>query len=70
VAVFLPDFLCHYYEAGRGPFANLSDLPPQEAEQVLERIRQAGGVFASRRQADYLQIRSQLEQRVRQLFIQ
>jgi hypothetical protein len=64
----LPDYLAHYYEASRGPLLNLSDLPPQQAEQVLDGIRRAGDVFASRRADDYLQVRRGLEEQVRALF--
>jgi hypothetical protein len=65
----IPDFLAHYYDAGRGPFRSLSTLEPDDAEQVLERIRQAGSGFASKRAADYLAIRRELEQRIRVLFV-
>ncbi len=64
-----PDFLCHYYEAEKGPFLNLSDFAPAEAEQVLDQIRQRGDIFASKRSPDYLTIRRELETKVRQLFI-
>lgn len=64
----LPDFLCHYYEAADGPFRNLSDLPAQEAEMVLERIRRASDRFASQRTDDYLAVRRGLEEHVRVLF--
>jgi len=65
----LPDFLSHYYEAARGPFANLSHLLPEEAERILADIRQAGNVFASQRPSGYLTIRRELEQLVRQRFM-
>ena len=65
-----PDYLSHYYEAAIGPFVNLSDLPPDEAEVHLNRIRQVAQTFASQRSADYLTIRRQLEDEVRGLFIQ
>jgi len=65
----IPDFLSHYYEASQGPFRNLSDLPPDEAEVILEKIRQKGDVFASKRAEDYLDIRRGLEGKVRELFI-
>jgi hypothetical protein len=62
----LPDFLSHYYEANRssthaaaGPFRNLSDLPPEEAEAIQEQIRRDGNRFASRRAVDYLAMRYQ-----------
>lgn len=64
-----PDFLTHYYEAARGPFLNLSDLPADEAEAVLAALRQRGDGFASRRAADYVRVRRALEERVRQMFI-
>jgi len=65
-----PDFLSHYYEAQQGPFRNLSHLPHDEAEGLLARIRQSGMTFASRRMGDYLEIRRDLEDRVRGLFIE
>ncbi len=65
----LPDFLSHYYEAANGPFRNLSDLPPDEAERLQASLRTAGNVFASKRADDYLTIRRDLETRVREAFI-
>jgi hypothetical protein len=64
----IPNFLAHYYDAVTGPFVNLSDLPAEEAEIILERIRREGQIFASRRALDYLAIRRELEGRVRHLF--
>jgi hypothetical protein len=63
-----PLLLYHYYERCRGPFVNLSDLPPDEAEQVLDSIRRAGRTFAGKRAPDYLTVRRDLEARVRVLF--
>jgi hypothetical protein len=40
-----------------------------DAERVLEAIRRAGTIFASKRAPDYLVIRRELEQRIRGLFI-
>lgn len=65
----IPDFLYHYYEAADGPFRNLSDLPVEEAQRQLQRIRIAGDRFASQRKNDYLSVRWELESRVRALFI-
>ncbi|MHB0858127.1 MAG: hypothetical protein ACYC5M_11230 [Anaerolineae bacterium] len=65
----VPDTLCHYYEAARGPFRSLSDLPLDEAERVQAGLRQTGVTFASRRAADYLSVRRALEERVRRAFI-
>ena len=67
--VACPDVLCHYYESSKGPFLNLSDLPVDEAEEILDRIRWGGQVFASKRSDDYLTIRTQLEARVGELFV-
>jgi hypothetical protein len=60
--------LHHYYERDLGPFQNLSDLPDEEAEAVMRRLRERGDVFASRRSADYLRVRRGLEERARELF--
>jgi hypothetical protein len=65
-----PDFLSHYYEFTKGPFLSLCNLPLDEAEMLLEKIRQEGGVFASERASDYLEIRRRLEDQVRELFIE
>ncbi len=66
----LPDFLSHYYEGSDGPFRNLSDLPSTEAEIILQQIRSGENHrFARKRQADYLSVRRDLEDCVRQLFI-
>jgi hypothetical protein len=64
-----PSFLSHYYEFSKGPFLNLSNLPSGQAEAILEKIRQEGLVFASKRAGDYLEIRRELEEKVRKLFI-
>lgn len=65
----VPDFLSHYYENSQGPFRNLSMLPQAQAEQRLQDIRELGNLFASQRPADYLQVRRELENRVRELFV-
>jgi hypothetical protein len=67
--VTVPDHLSHYYEFVGGPFLNLSDLPYDEAARLMTKIRQADNVFASKRDNDYLKIRRNLEERVRELFI-
>lgn len=65
----VPDFLTHYYSAARGPFTNLSDLPPAQAEAIQEQLRREGRGFAGRRAPDYLTVRRGLEQRIRDLFV-
>jgi hypothetical protein len=64
----IPDFLTHYYEKSAGPFSNLSMLPLEQAEQILEEIRRNGNRFASQRANDYLQKRFVLEDKIRALF--
>ena len=64
-----PDFLCHYYEAEKGPFLSLSNFALAEAEQVLDQVRRQGEIFASKRSPDYLTIGRELETKVRRLFI-
>lgn len=63
------DFLCHYFDESVGPFRNLSDLEPEEAERILNEIRVQKKGFASKRSIDYLTIRRSLELRARELFI-
>jgi hypothetical protein len=65
----VPKVLSHYYEKANGPFRNLSDLPREQAEEIMVAIRKMGNSFASKRTSDYLAIREELEARVRQLFI-
>lgn len=63
------DYLYHYYEKSRGPFANLSDLSEAQADEVLESIRKQNDVMASRRDQGYLVRRRELEGLARELFI-
>src|SRR5688572_17468978 len=63
------NFLYHYFDESTGPFRNLSDLEPEEAERVLDDIRIKKKGFASKRSKDYLTIRRGLELKARELFI-
>jgi hypothetical protein len=65
----LPPYLCHYFETRIGPFVNLSDLPLEKSERILNLIRRKGTTFASQRAQDYLQVRRQLEDTIRAAFI-
>jgi hypothetical protein len=62
-------YLYHYYDNSTGPFLNLSDLSPEEAESVQGKIVQSGKGFAAGRNEQYLSRRRELEQIVRHLFI-
>ena len=66
--VSMPDFLSHYYESAAGPFSNLSMLPLEQAEEIMEEIRRAGNRFASQRPSDYLKKRRGLEMKIRKRF--
>jgi hypothetical protein len=63
------DYLYHYYEKAIGPFRNLSDLPAEEAAEILDSIRQTKEVMAGRREAGYMERRYELEQLARAMFI-
>lgn len=62
--------LFHYFEADTGPFKNLSALTFSEAQRIMKALREEKAIFASRRSEDYLQIRLELEEKARNLFIQ
>lgn len=61
--------LYHYYEKERGPFDNLSNLSLEEAEHILEKLRNDKQLFASKRDSNYMKRRFQYEEIVRDLFI-
>jgi hypothetical protein len=61
--------LYHYYDESTGPFRNLSDLEPSEAEQVLADMKQNGKWFAGQRSEDYMAIRRELEAKARRMFM-
>ena len=59
----------HYYEKEKGPFVNLSDLDAENADKVMDEIRERGEIFASQRNESYLARRRELEQLARGIFI-
>jgi hypothetical protein len=62
-------YLYHYYESELGAFKNLSELTPEEANQVMNKLKQKGSVFASKRPDDYMRIRRELEKMARDMFV-
>lgn len=62
--------LYHYYERERGPLLNLSDLPIDQAQAILNGIKAANNTFAAHRYDGYLQRRQELERLVREMFTQ
>lgn len=63
------EHLYHYYDESTGPFRNLSDMEPCEAEQILADLKQSGKWFAGQRSEDYMVIRRELEAKARQMFM-
>lgn len=61
--------LYHYFECVKDPLLNLSDLPLQNAQNILNDIKAANNTFAAHRDEGYLARRSELEQMVRRIFI-
>ena len=46
-------YLYHYYDSSRAPFLNLSDLPQEKAEEILEEIKRINpGSQAAKRPSD------------------
>jgi hypothetical protein len=65
----LPEFY-HYFERSVGPFRSVSTLDDHEASRVLDELRADARFMASRRTADSLARRRELEMLARELFIQ
>ena len=63
------DDLYHYYEKCNGPFKNLSDLPLEKAQGVLDNIKAESQVMAAQRYPGYLERRKELEQIARNILI-
>jgi hypothetical protein len=61
--------LYHYYEKETGPFNNLSELPLEKAQIVLNGIKKENPTFAAQRYDGYLERRAELEQLARDIFI-
>ncbi|GIP36927.1 hypothetical protein J31TS4_02070 [Paenibacillus sp. J31TS4] len=64
----LPQFLTHYYKRTVGPFRHLTEHSTEEAELLLQRLRDSGTGFAAKRSPNYLAIRLGLEARMREQF--
>lgn len=62
-------YLYHYFEKSKGPFLNLSDLCINEAQEVMDKIKENNSLMASHRYDGYLERRKELEQIARNIFI-
>lgn len=62
-------YLYHYFDKSVGPFFNLSELPCEEAEKVLENIKKdKPGSFGAKRDPDYMKTRLHYEEILRNEF--
>lgn len=62
-------YLYHYYDRRTGPFRNLSDIPPEDADVILDRIRlDRPDSLCAKRDAAYMQKRHSFEAIVRTAF--
>ena len=62
--------LYHYFEQESGPFRSISDLPDEEAEKVLNRIRtEKPDIFLAKRPDDYVRKRRHFEELLRDEFV-
>lgn len=62
-------YLYHYFERGKGPFLNLSDLSCEMAEEKQREICALGKGFAAGRNENYIRRRRELEGLAREIFI-
>ena len=63
-------YLYHYYEKALGPFKNLSELPREEANDVIKRIKETKpNVQCASRDEDYMFRRRMYEDILRKEFI-
>ncbi len=63
-------YLYHYYDKKIGPFKNLSELPTDEANEILHEIAiNKPHVQCAKRQVDYMQARIYYERILREEFI-
>ena len=66
------DTLLHLYKSGTEPFRSLSSLPEEVAIRIMQDLYMEGAIFWERFQqpAQYLRLRKQIEQSIRQSFIE
>jgi hypothetical protein len=63
-------YLYHYYDKTIGPFANLSDIPIDEAREILDRIKETKPyVQSAKRHSEYMEYRHYYEGILRREFV-
>ena len=71
LAIKVPDFATHYYDARRRPFQNLSDLEGSALEAVLRDLdatSRSNDAYKRRYGPKYMDMRRRTESRLRELF--
>lgn len=65
------DYLFHFYKSGTEPFRTLSILSEADAIRIMQDLYMEGAIFWERFEnpAQYLRVRKQIEQNLRQAFI-
>ena len=64
-------YLYHYYDFSRAPFLNLSDLPRDKAEELLEEIkRNSPDSMSAGRNSEYVALRLYYEEVMREKFVE
>lgn len=64
-------YLYHYFDKTIGPFVNLSDIPMDEAEAVLNRIKATKpNVQSAKRHSEYMADRHYYEEILRTHFVE
>lgn len=62
-------YLYHYYDKTIGPFVNLSDIPIDEAREILDRIKETKpNVQSAKRHSEYMEDRHYYEGILRREF--
>ena len=62
----IPEYLYHYYEIDNGPFRNITENEPQKAIEIQDQISIG---FNSKRPSNYIELRFDLEKRLKEGFI-
>lgn len=63
-------YLYHYYDRDLAPFKNISELPDEEAEKIMQRLKaEKSNAFCNQRNEEYLEKRRYYEDILRRDFL-
>lgn len=63
-------YIYHYYDRDLGPFKNISELPDEEAEKIMQRLKaEKSNAFCNQRNEEYLEKRRYYEDILRREFL-